>query len=188
MPGSRVHAFWISSFGAVSLAALLPARVWANQANDRQQQSVSRGVVVLKAESKNTAENPATSCPLPISRSDFRVDLLKIGSDKFDRDLSRRLEKGKQDVTLEIADPFSAEQDPPQNLSRWLEAIRSSGGTVTTLQYCKKTRGLFAFLRRILGSKSSDWLEAAKSYDAIVHVNGIDQSVTQIQFRRRSVQ
>lgn len=143
--------------------------------------------MVLKAEPASAETQPATPCPLPISHSDLRVDLVRMGSDKFDRDLSRRLEKAKQDVTLEIAVPFSAEQEPPANLSRWLQAIRSSGGNVTTSQYCAKTRGFFSFLRRILGAKKVDRLDAAQSYDAIVHVNGIDQTVTQIQFQRRPV-
>lgn len=188
MSGPRNDIFLFSCVAIAALTGLLPSSASALQLGPAQSQPVNRGVVVLKAEPENSIGSRELSCPLPISNSDLRIDILKADSKKFDRDLAGKLNKANQDVTLELLTPFPAEQEAPPILSRWLDAVQSSGGRVSTSQYCAKTRGLFSFLRKLLGRKAVDRLDVAKSYDAIIYVNGSDQGVTQIQFRRRSVQ
>lgn len=188
MSGPRNDVLSISCVVVAALAGLLPSSVGAFQSAPVGSQPVNRGVVVLKAEPESSSSNRPPPCPLPVSNSDLRVDILKANSKKFDRDLAGKLNKAKQDVTLELLKPFPAEQEAPPILSRWLDAVQSTGGRVSTSQYCAKTRGLFSFLRKLIGRKAVDRLDVAKSYDAIIYVNGSDQSVTQIQFLRRSAQ
>lgn len=188
MSGPRNDVSSISCVAIAVLAGLLPSSVSAFQPGPAQSQPVNRGVVVLKGEPESSISNRPPSCPLPVSDSDLRVDVLRADSKKFDRDLAGKLNKAKQDVTLELLQPFPAEQEAPALLSRWLDAVQSTGGRVSTSQYCAKTRGLFSFFRKLIGRKAVDRLDVAKSYDAIIYVNGSDQSVSQIQFLRRSAQ
>lgn len=188
LPRRQYHALPVSHAAIAFFATLTPLPVSALQPNLGQNQAVNRGVVILKAEPNSINNNRQPPCPLPLSKSDLQIDLLKANRDRFDRDLAGKLNKAKQSVTLELLTPFPAEEEAPPILSRWLDAVRSSGGEVTTSQYCAKTRGLISFFRKLLGRKANDRLDAAKPFDAVVYVDGSDQTVTQIQFRRRPAQ
>ncbi len=105
---------------------------------------------------------------------------------KFDRDLARKLDGAKAQVTLDLAAPWPSQSDPPPLVGRWLEELKASGGKITVNEYCRKSRGFFSFFNRLFQRKAADRLEAVRTYDAVLQINGADQLVTQILFRRRA--
>ncbi len=103
----------------------------------------------------------------------------------FNRALRRKLAGQHGSVTVDLAQPYAADKSPPAALVPWLGRIKASGGAVRTAQYCEQGRGLFGFLRRAFSSDASSDYAVAETYDAVQHVDGLDQTVTQIEFRPR---
>lgn len=103
----------------------------------------------------------------------------------FNRALRRKLLQRRGPVIVDLAEPFAADKSSPAALAPWLGRIKSSGGAVRTVQYCEQSRGLFGMFRRAFSSDSPADYAAADSYDAVQHVYGLDQTVTQIEFRLR---
>lgn len=127
-------------------------------------------------------------CERPFTKADIRTSRYGNvnGTAKFDRDLARKLDGATQEVSVDIAEPWPVEGDPPAMVGRWLEEVKVSGGKITANEYCRKSRGFFSFFNRLFQRKPVDRLEAVRNYDAILQINGADQSVTQILFRRRT--
>ena len=148
-------------------------------------------MIILKAEPQ-PAPTPTPApviapvrCERPLGKADIRTN--RFGNDmaKFDRELSRRLNAAKQTVSLDLSEPWSADGEPPVLVGRWLEEIKATGGKVASNEYCRKSRGFFSFFNRLLKRKPIDRLASVKNYDAVLQVNGADQTVTQVLFRRR---
>ena len=153
--------------------------------------TAARGVTILKAEPAATAtparpDTPAPQrCSPPLAPSDVQTSQFQGNFAKFDRELARKLKQAKQVVSVDVAEPWQAPDAPPPIVGRWLEEIKASGGKVIHEEYCVKSRGLFSFLNRLLARKPVDHLAEVRNYDAVLQVNGGDQSVTQILFRKR---
>ncbi|MFM9937392.1 MAG: hypothetical protein ACKVOL_14495 [Novosphingobium sp.] len=103
----------------------------------------------------------------------------------FNKALRRKLTARRGPVIVDLAQPFPADKAPPAALAAWLARIKLSGGTVRNAQYCEEGRGIFGFLRRRFSSESSSDYAVVEGFDAIQHIDGLDQTVTQIEFRSR---
>ncbi|MFM6830024.1 MAG: hypothetical protein ACKOVA_06775 [Novosphingobium sp.] len=160
--------------------------------------SATRGVIILKAEPKPApvpapvAPRPAPpppvmppQCERPFAKADIRTSRYGNDAARFDRDLARKLNGARQNVSVDISAPWPAEGDPPAMIGRWLEEVKASGGKITVNEYCRKSRGFFSFFNKLFQRKPVDRLEAVRNYDAVLQINGADQAVTQVLFRRR---
>jgi hypothetical protein len=132
---------------------------------------------------------PLQACPRPFVRPDLVLPIAAQagGEDarEFNRALRRKLLAKRSPVVIDLSQAFSADKAPPATLVPWLARVKSSGGTVRTVQYCEQSRGFFSFFRRAFSSDDPGDYAAAESFDAFLHVDGLDQTVTQIEFRRR---
>jgi len=132
---------------------------------------------------------PLQPCPRPFAQPDLVLQMsAQQGGDAardFNRTLRRKLAARRGSVTVDLAQSYAADASPPAALVPWLGRIKASGGAVRMVQYCQKGRGLFGFLRRAFSSDASSDYAVAETYDALQHVDGITQTVTQIEFRPR---
>lgn len=191
-----------AGLGLVLLAAPISAQQAGGETSDDSGRT-TRGVIILKAEPKSApqpapppAPRPApppappeiapVKCERPFAKADIGTSWYGHNMAKFDRDLGRKLNGAKAQVSLDLAVPWPAQSDPPPFVGRWLEEVKASGGKITVNEYCRKSRSFFSFFNRLFQRKAADRLEAVRTYDAVLQVNGADQSVTQILFRRRA--
>ncbi|MBB3860689.1 hypothetical protein GGQ88_001958 [Novosphingobium hassiacum] len=150
--------------------------------------AVKRGVVILQGQPKPMAApvvNPAR-CERPIENADIKISRLNMDASKFDREFSHKLKIAKDTVSLDFAVPWLGDSDAPALIGRWLEEIKASGGNISRSEYCQKSRGFFSFVGRLLKRQPTDRFSAIKAYDAVLQINGADQTVTQILFRKRT--
>ena len=103
----------------------------------------------------------------------------------FNKALRRKLQSRRGPVIVDLAQPFAADKTPPAALAAWLGRIKSSGGAVRNAQYCQQGRGLFGLFRRSFSSEASPDYAVVEGFDAVQHVDGLDQTVTQVEFRSR---
>ena len=109
-------------------------------------------------------------------------------SASFDKALKSKLRRGRNVVTLDLAKPYAINTSAPAPLGPWLEEIKSSGGIVAVKSYCEGGRGFFDFLAKMFESKPQNAYKAVRRYDAMLHVDAVDQVVTQIEFTPRAAQ
>ena len=132
---------------------------------------------------------PLQPCSRPFAHPDLVLSVTaQQGSDAarvFNKALRRKLTARQGPVIVDLAQPFPADKTPPPALAAWLARIKSSGGAVRNAQYCEQGRGLFGFLRRSFSSDSSSDYAVVEGFDAVQHIDGLDQTVTQIEFRAR---
>ena len=126
------------------------------------------------------------SCPRPLSPADITLPDDATDSAKFDRALRSRLTRQQASVVVDLAAPYAVDETPPRQLNAWLTEVKASHGSVAVSQYCEDSRGFFAFLSRMFGGEPANRYAAADAYNAVLHVDGLDQHVTQIEFRLRS--
>lgn len=100
---------------------------------------------------------------------------------QFDRAMKARL-RGGQTVTVDLATPYPVGKEAPAPLGAWLNEVDKSGGTVSASPYCLKGRGIGGFFAKLFGGGPAEPYKAARRYDAVLHVDSIDQIVTQIAF------
>lgn len=105
---------------------------------------------------------------------------------KFTSRLRARLASGQQSIIVDIDKPFPPRADAPALLAPWLNEVKATGGSITIAQYCQDSRGFFSFLKKLFGGGEADGYAAAARYDAVLHLDGLDQVVTQVQFKRRA--
>lgn len=175
---------------SAALAFSLPTRAQQSGGQDTGENGrATRGVVILKAEPKTEPAPPPPvvpkSCARPFAKTDIRTGRYGKDTARFDRDLARRLNGARQDVSVDVSEPWRVDSEPPMIVGRWLEEVKASGGKITVNEYCRKSRGFFSFFNRLFQRKPVDRLEAVKSYDAVLQIDGADQVITQVLFRRR---
>lgn len=117
------------------------------------------------------------ACDRPIARPTLRF----ADPAQFDRAMKARL-RGGQTVTVDLATPYPVGKEAPAPLGAWLNEVDKSGGTVSTSPYCLKGRGIGGFFAKLFGGGPAEPYKAARRYDAVLHVDSIDQIVTQIAF------
>lgn len=202
------HLTGRSDYGNLLVCSAMAVAIFSAPANAQQtgtegqegSDRATRGVIILKVEPKPAPAPVPTSapqppppptvmlqkCARPFAKADIRI--MRYGGDaaRFDRDLARKLNGAKKDVSVDISGPWPAEGDPPPVIGRWLEEVKASGGKIMVNEYCRKSRGFFSFFNRLFQSKPVDRFEAVRRYDAVLQVNGADQAVTQVLFRRRT--
>ena len=134
------------------------------------------------------AVRPAAPVIKPCPRPFARADLVLGSGASFDRRLRTLLAARRGSVIVDLAAPYPVDAAPPAPLSPWLDNVKGSGGLVTVDSYCQASRGLFGnFLKKMFGaSPDAAGYAAAAGYDAVLHVDGTDQRVTQVQFVRRT--
>jgi hypothetical protein len=142
----------------------------------------SRGVQVLPG--KVTPPQPR-HCPRPFAATDLALQPNGQPA-QFDSALRSRLQARPPRVTIDIAQPFPLETEGPAPLAAWLKEARAKGGLVTVDQYCEAPRGLFTWLRKVFGGGAQSGYDAVDGYDAVLHADGANGVVTQVEFRLRS--
>ena len=61
------------------------------------------------------------------------------------------------------------------------------GGKLSVETYCQDSRGLFGnFFRKLFAASDAKPYAPADQFDAVLHVDGLDQKVTQVTFVRRA--
>lgn len=121
-------------------------------------------------------------CPRPFAEPDLS---LAAATDGFDKALAGKL-RSRHPVVVDLAQPYKLGAAPPPVLVPWFSEIKASGGTVEISQYCQGARGAFGnWLAKLFGPKPSTAYKVAQGYDAKLHVNAVDQVVTQVEFVRR---
>lgn len=119
-------------------------------------------------------------CARPESRPTLRFDQ----PDGFDSRLRSKLRRGRT-VVVDLANPYPADREAPLPLGAWLNEVKQSGGAVEVLPYCVKGRGLGGFFAKLFGGGPAEPYKAARRYDAVLHVDALDQVVTQVSFTPR---
>lgn len=127
-----------------------------------------------------TVPSVLKACVRPIADPTLRLS----DGTGFDRSLRLRLRRGGL-VTVDLATPYAASDPAPAPIGAWLGEIKASGGTVNTSAYCVKGRGLGGFFAQLFASKPAEPYKAARRYDATLHVDALDQTVTQVSFTPR---
>jgi hypothetical protein len=102
----------------------------------------------------------------------------------FDAKLRSKL-RGGQSVVVDFESPYPAGNEAPAPIGAWLNEIQKTGGAVTVDAYCVKGRGFGQFFAKLFGGGPAEPYKAARRYDAVLHVDSVDQVVTQIEFTRR---
>lgn len=120
-------------------------------------------------------------CPRPFARP-----AVTLGGGGFDRAMAGALKRRPESAVVDLPQPFAVGTDMPAALTPWLNQVKASGGIVSASEYCHDTRGLFGWLGRMVRAVRGNPYKAAEGYDAVLHVDGLDQKVTQVEFRRRA--
>jgi hypothetical protein len=120
------------------------------------------------------------SCDRPFAKPTLRF----AEPEGFDTTLRAALRRGRP-VVIDLATPYPADREAPAPLGAWLNEVKQSGGIVSTAPYCQKGRGLGGFFAKLFGGGPAEPYKAARRYDAVLHVDAVDQAVTQIEFAPR---
>lgn len=120
------------------------------------------------------------SCDRPV-----RKPTLRFGDGvAFDQALKSKLRRGRT-VVVDMDTPYAADREAPLPLGAWLNEVKQSGGTVSIAPYCQKGRGFGGFFANLFGGGPAQPYKAARRYDAVLHVDAVDQVVTQVEFAPR---
>lgn len=120
------------------------------------------------------------ACDRPVAKPTLRF----TDPARFDRALKGALRRGKT-VVVDLDAPYPVANEAPAPLGAWLNEVEKSGGMVTVSPYCQKGRGLGGFLAKLFGGGPAEPYKAARAYDAVLHVDAVDQIVTQVEFAPR---
>lgn len=137
------------------------------------------GPAVVAAPGRPTPSMPK-ACARPFARP-----AVTLGAG-FDRALGGALKRRPDAAVVDLPQPFAVGDDLPTALAPWLNEVTASGGIVSAAEYCHDTRGLFGWIGRLVRKVRGSPYKAADGYDAVLHVDGLDQKVTQVEFRRRA--
>lgn len=164
----------------------------SGEAADAEKSPGTRGVEVLRPTAKPPVPAPTPSpvpqprtCPRPFARTDLSLR----PSDRpaaFDAALRSQLQARTPRITIDMASPFALGTEGPPPLSAWLTEAKAKGGIVSVDQYCEAPRGLFNWLRKVFSGGAQSGYDAVDGYDAILHADGANGVVTQVEFRLRS--
>ncbi len=190
------HAAVVAVAGVV-LAGAAPLAAQVTQGGER-------GVVVLRAQPLAAAEPtpapavvatpapppmPGGPAPSPIFKPcprPFPATAATLGTSGFDKAVTRALRAKPAVAVVDVAAPFAVGDAPPAALTPWLSQVKASGGLVSADEYCRDSRGMFGWIGRMVRAVRGVSYAAADGYDAVLHVDGLDQKVTQVEFRRRT--
>jgi hypothetical protein len=128
---------------------------------------------------------PPRNCPRPFATTDVTLRANDRQS-QFDGALRGRFQTKAPKVTIDLAEPFPLGSEGPPILSAWLREAKARGGIVSVDQYCEAPRGLFTWLRKVFGAAEQTGYAAVDGYDAVLHADGANGVVTQVEFRRRA--
>lgn len=146
--------------------------------------ALTTAATTLPAAGRPSAPSPLLKqCPRPFDH----VATSTAQAGKFNRTLATALRRKPVSAIVDVSQPYKVGDDTPAMLAPWLAQVKASGGIVSAQEYCRDTRGLFSFLRRILGGNKQAAFKSVDGYDAVLHVDGLDQKVTQVEFRRRAL-
>jgi hypothetical protein len=127
-----------------------------------------------------TAPAVLKACDRPVAKPTLRFS----DPARFDRALKGKLRRGKT-VVVDLDSPYPVANEAPAPLGAWLNEIEKSGGMVTVAPYCQKGRGFGGFFAKLFGGGPAEPYKAARTYDAVLHVDSVDQIVTQVEFAPR---
>ncbi len=120
------------------------------------------------------------ACDRPVAKPTLRF----TDPARFDQALKAKLRRGRV-VVVDLDTPYPADNEAPLPLGTWLNEVKQSGGTVSVAPYCQKGRGLGGFFAKLFGGGPAEPYRAARRYDAVLHVDAVDQVVTQVEFAPR---
>ncbi|MDO7836546.1 hypothetical protein Q4610_15980 [Sphingobium sp. HBC34] len=132
------------------------------------------------------ASAPAPALPVlaPCNRPVAKPTLRFSEAGGFDRRLRSKLRRGRA-VVVDLDTPYRVDNEAPAPLGAWLNEVKQSGGAVSVAPYCQKGRGMGGFFARLFGGGPAEPYKAARGYDAVLHVDAVDQVVTQVEFAPR---
>lgn len=161
------------------------------------QSSVPTANAVPPVATMPNAAMPATSAPAPAAATPAALPVLKpcerpvakatlrfSEAGGFDRQLRSRLRRGRP-VVVDLDTPYRVDNEAPAPLGAWLNEVKQSGGAVSVAPYCQKGRGMGGFFAKLFGGGPAEPYKAARRYDALLHVDAVDQVVTQVEFAPR---
>lgn len=119
-------------------------------------------------------------CDRPVAKPTLRFS----DPARFDKALKTKLRRGRP-VVVDLDRPYPADNEAPLPLGAWLNEVKQSGGTVSVAPYCQKGRGFGGFFAKLFGGGPAEPYKAARRYDAVLHVDAVDQVVTQVAFAPR---
>lgn len=119
-------------------------------------------------------------CDRPVAKPTLRFG----DGASFDQALRSKLRRGRT-VVVDMDTPYPADNEAPLPLGAWLNEVKQSGGAVSVAPYCQKGRGLGGFFAKLFGGGPAEPYKAARRYDAVLHVDAVDQLVTQVEFAPR---
>jgi len=119
-------------------------------------------------------------CDRPVAKPTLRF----TDPARFDQALKAKLRRGRP-VVVDLDAPYPADNEAPLPLGAWLNEVKQSGGTVSVAPYCQKGRGFGGFFAKLFGGGPAEPYRAARRYDAVLHVDAVDQVVTQVEFAPR---
>lgn len=120
------------------------------------------------------------SCDRPVAKPTLRF----TDPARFDQALKAKLRRGRA-VVVDLDTPYPADNEAPLPLGAWLNDVKQSGGAVSVAPYCQKGRGFGGFFAKLFGGGPAEPYKAARRYDAVLHVDAVDQVVTQVEFAPR---
>lgn len=120
------------------------------------------------------------ACDRPVAKPTLRF----TDPARFGQALKAKLRRGRA-VVVDLDTPYPADNEAPLPLGAWLNEVKQSGGTVSVAPYCQKGRGLGGFFAKLFGGGPAEPYRAARRYDAVLHVDAVDQVVTQVEFAPR---
>ncbi|WP_206377870.1 hypothetical protein [Sphingobium psychrophilum] len=120
------------------------------------------------------------ACDRPVAKPTLRF----TDPARFDGALKGKLRRGRP-VVVDLDTPYPADNEAPLPLGAWLNEVKQSGGTVSVAPYCQKGRGFGGFFAKLFGGGPAEPYKAARRYDAVLHVDAVDQVVTQVEFAPR---
>jgi len=121
-------------------------------------------------------------CDRPIAKPTLRF----ANPASFDQAFKAKLRRGRA-VVVDLDTPYPADKEAPLPLGAWLNEVKQSGGAVTVAAYCQKGRGFGGFFTKLFGGPPAEPYKAIRRYDAVLHVDAVDQVVTQVEFAPRKV-
>lgn len=164
---------------AVATLALSHPALAQSAAQTGESSVLTRGVEVVRA------KPPAPrTCPRPFARTDLTLQPGTRAAG-FDRALRSRLAARPARVLIDLAAPFPLGTAGPAQLAPWFGELRARDGIVSVDQYCEAARGLFSWLKKVFSPNARSGYAAIDGYDAVLHADGLAQTVTQIEFRLR---
>lgn len=123
-----------------------------------------------------TVQPVVKACPRPFAQPDLTL----ADGPGFDRALAARL-RTRTRVVVDLPHPYPQGDAAPAPLATWLAEVDAAHGSITVQPYC--TRSAFGdWVKALFRRDPHRLFRPVQGYDVILHADGLDQVVTQVEF------